>query len=358
MPPPRSRLAIQLSLVLFWALMVLVAVEDYRRDGGTALWRPVLWETSSAVVATGLFMLQRHFTARHDALVATPLRWFLLQARWLPLYWFVFTPVVFAVRHGVYALLGDTYDHEPWRQVLPYEAIKISLFAGLFTTIGFGLLSWRAMLDARLRAEQAGALLREARLAQLTRQMQPHFLFNALNTISSLMQSDVARADATLMQLAGVLRATLALGEKAETTLAQELEIARGYAAIMEERFAGRVTIDWDIDPTLLSTPMPAISLQPLLENVFKHTVERRRGSTAIHVSAQQADDMLVLRVDDDAGTLDADGKPGDEGEHGGIALANLRTRLDALHGGRASVALQALSPAGVRAEMRLPCAS
>ena len=97
-----------IAWLLFWTLMVLVAVEDYRRDGGGAPWQPVLWETSSALVATCLFLIQRRFSAQHDVLVATPWRWFAQQARWLPLYWFGFTPVVFALRHAVYALAGTS----------------------------------------------------------------------------------------------------------------------------------------------------------------------------------------------------------------------------------------------------------
>jgi LytS/YehU family sensor histidine kinase len=91
------------------------------------------------------------------------------------------------------------------------------------------------------------------------------------------------------------------------------------------------------------------MSLQPLLENVFKHTVEKRRGLTRIEVSARREDDALVLRVDDD-GRLASNG--------GGIALANLRARLAALHGARASLAVDARAEGGVRAELRVPCAS
>ncbi|HAK92153.1 MAG TPA: sensor histidine kinase, partial [Massilia timonae] len=175
----RSLIVAGIAWMLFWSLMVLVALEDYRRDGGTALWQPVLWETSSAVVATLLFLVQRRSSSGDDALVATPRRWFGRQLRWLPLYWFGFTPIVFAIRHGIYALAGVRYEHQPWSDVFVYEALKISVFFGLFTTIGFGLLSYREMMKERVRAEQAGALLREAQLERLTRQMQPHFLFNA-----------------------------------------------------------------------------------------------------------------------------------------------------------------------------------
>lgn len=346
----RSTVIASIAWFMFWTLMVLVALEDYRRDGGSELWKPILWETSSALVATGLFMVQRHFSAHHDVLAGTPWRWFGKQLCWLPMYWFGFTPIVFAIRHGIYALAGASYDHEPWSEVFPYEALKITLFFGLFTTIGFGLLSYREMMKERVRAEQAGALLREAQLERLTRQMQPHFLFNALNTISSLMHTDVMRADATLVQLADVLRATLALGERPQATLRDELHLAEGYAAVMAERFEGRVTLAWDIAPGALDAMLPAISLQPLLENVFKHTVGRRREPTAIRITARIDGGELVLRVEDDGGVLDDSGTPG-------ITVRNLRTRLEALHGARACLALVGLQPAGVRAEMRLPCA-
>lgn len=345
----RSLAVAGIAWVLFWSLMVLVALEDYRRDGGAALWQPILWETSSAVVATILFLVQRRFSRGDDALVATPRRWFGRQLRWLPLYWFGFTPIVFAIRHGIYALAGAHYEHHPWSEVFVYEALKISVFFGLFTTIGFGLLSYREMMKERVRAEQAGALLREAQLERLTRQMQPHFLFNALNTISSLMHTDVARADATLVRLADVLRATLALGERPQARLRDELRLAQGYAAVMAERFEGRVTLAWDVDPAALDVMLPAISLQPLLENVFKHTVGRRREATAIRVAAAVDGDTMVVRVEDDGGVLDDSCTPG-------ITVVNLRTRLAALHGASASLALIALAPAGVRAEMRLPC--
>jgi LytS/YehU family sensor histidine kinase len=272
----------------------------------------------------------------------------------LPLFWVAFVPLVFGIRHAVYALLGASYDHEPWDQVFVYEAMKLTVFLGLFTVIGFGLLSYRELLGARLRAEQAHALLREAQLHSLARQMQPHFLFNALNTISSLMHTDVARADATLVRLADMLRAALDLGERPQATLAEELRLARAYACVMEERYDGRARVDWEVDDAVLGVLLPAMSVQPLLENVFKHTVERRREPTRIRVDAAREGGDFVLRIEDDRGLLEA----GDGAAGPGLGLANLRARLAALHGPGASLSLTQLAPGGVRCELRLPCAS
>ncbi|MCC2955730.1 histidine kinase [Massilia sp. IC2-477] len=354
MNPTRSKIAFAIAWLLFWTLMVLVAVEDYRRDGGSAYWQPVLWESSSALVATLLLFLQRRHGARFDHLIATPLRWFALQASMLPLYWIVFIPSVFSIRHAVYALAGASYDHEPWGQVFVYESMKLTVFIGLFTMIGFGLLSYRELLGARLREERAASLLREAQLQSLARQMQPHFLFNALNTISSLMHTDVARADATLVQLADLLRAALALGERPQATLGEELRLARAYAGVMEQRFDGRAQVHWRIDDDTLGVQLPAMSVQPLLENVFKHTVERQRAPTRITVSATRDGAGLALRIEDDRGVLGPDA----DGAGPGLGLSNLRARLAALHGDRASLSLTQLAPAGVRTELRLPCAS
>ncbi|WP_296950175.1 sensor histidine kinase [uncultured Massilia sp.] len=355
-----------LAWILFWALMTLVAVQDYiRNEHGTDYWKPVLWEGSSAVVTTLLALAQLRFSRADDRLLGTPRRWFARQARWLPLYWIAFVPLAFGIRHGVYALVGATYHHDPLPRLFLYESMKISIFVGLFTVIRFGIQSWRALLDARLRAEQASALLAQARLERLGRQMQPHFLFNALNTVSALMHTDVDKADATLVQLADVLRATLALGERHQAPLADELALARGYAGVMAARFAGRVELSWHIDDALLARPVPAMSLQPLLENVFKHTVERRRGPVRIAVAAARDGADIVLSVEDDAGTLAvAPAAAGTQqavavaGHAGGIGLSNLRARLQALYGERAGLALRDRAGGGVRAEVRLPCAS
>jgi signal transduction histidine kinase len=352
MESSRYKLVVTLSWLLFWSLMMFVAVQDYQRnEGGHALWKPLLWETSSMVVATCLLLTQFHFTSRHNALVTAPWHWFARQALWLPLYWIAFVPLAFGIRHGVYALMHETYQHAPWPQLFVYEALKLSIFIGLFTVIRFGILSYRELLEERLRAERANGLLQQAQLQRLAQQMQPHFLFNALNTVSSLMHTDVAKADATLMQLADMLRAALALGDAHETSLETEVRLARGYAAVMTERFADRVAIEWRVDQTAAKAALPVMSLQPLLENVFKHTVEHCRQPTRIEVSAVRDGDALLLRVEDDRGQLSTGATPG-------ISLSNLRERLAVRYGDSASLTLSQLVPSGVRAELRVPCAS
>jgi hypothetical protein len=353
----RTKITIAVAWILFWLLMNVTAVQDYARDGHHEIWKPILWETSSSVIATLLMLAQRRATRRYDHLLPSPLRWYGRQLVWLPVYWLAFVPLTFGIRHAVYAAAGETYTHEAWLPVFVYEDVKIAVFFFTFTTITFGVLSYHAMQQEKLRVERANASLREAQLLTLTQQMQPHFLFNALNTISSLMHSDVARADAMLIQLADVLRATMDVSGKHSVSLEVELRLLRGYAALMGERFSDRVRIDWRVDDALLGTQVPVMSMQPLLENIFKHTVEKRRQATAITISVLRDGDEVVLRLEDDAGSLRVAPAAPDAAACG-IGVRNLRERLAALYGERAAFDLVQLSPAGVRAEMRLPCAS
>ncbi len=350
----RTRLVFVLAWLLFWTMMVSVAVQDYVRDDeGSNYWQPVLWETSSMVTVTALLFTQRHFTRPYDHLLATPWRWFALQAAWLPLYWSAFVPIAFGIRHAVYALAGHRYEHPPWPETFLYESIKLSVFVGMYYLILFGVLSYLELLQEKVRVERANALLRQAQLQRLAQQMQPHFLFNALNTISSLMHSDVDRADATLIELAGVLRTTLDVSELHEAPLETELKLARGYARVMQERYVDRVSIDWAIEDQALGCRLPVMSIQPLLENIFKHTVEQRRQKTAIRIEARREGEVLVVLLEDDTGLLDRASVP-----TSGIGLKNLNERLEVLYGPRASLVLSQLAPAGVRAEMRVPCGS
>ena len=347
--PIKTRVVIGVSWGLFWGLMIAVAIQDYRRNGGIHLWQPILWESSSAVSITFLLLLQRHFTRRFDRLLATPSHWFGVQILWLPLHWLFFVPLAFGLRHGVYQLVVSSYSHSPWREIFIYESIKLSLFLLMFDVILFGILSYQALANERLRAERSETLMRQAQLQQLTQQMQPHFLFNALNTISSLMHTDVVRADATLMELADVLRATLDAGGQQEAPLRTELKLVRSYARLMSERFVDRVQIDWQIDDDTLDCVVPMFSLQPLIENIFKHSVELSRRVTHIVISAHCDAATLMLTVTDDSGVLHAP-------TSSGIGLSNLRQRLFFLHGDAATLTLDQLTPQGVRARIRLPC--
>ena len=343
------RLGFAIAWLLFCALMLTVGVQDYLRQGGAELWKPMLWEGSSLLVASAIVLLQWGRVSRHDKLLAQPLRWFAASLGWLPLAAPVFVALVFGLRHGAYALMGKVYTHDPWPTVFRYETLKFSVFYLLFVAVFFGLRSHAALAAAGLRAEQEHRLAQSAQLLQLAQQIEPHFLFNALNTIASTVHTDPDLADSLLTRLAALLRAATDLARRPEAPLTDELTLLEAYAAIMRERFADRVSIAFDIDPATAACLVPTLLLQPLLENAFRHGVERRLQRTQLTVRARRAGDRLRLDVEDDAGTLATPVVYG-------TGLSNLQQRLHARHGGQARLTLQARPTSGVLARIELPC--
>jgi hypothetical protein len=339
---PRSRTGWLLAWAAFWLLMATVAVQDHMRDHGAhALWRPLLWEGSSCLVASVMLALMWQRAPRHDSTLTQPLRWFFSQLRWLPLLAPLFVVAVYAIRHGVVALIGQVYNHPPWGAVFLYECTKFALFYTLFVAVVFGLRTHLALAEQRVRTQAA-------QLAQLTQQLEPHFLFNALNTIASTIHANPELADAMLTRLATLLRATTDLTRKPTCTLDEELKLLEGYTAIMCERFADRVTLELQIDPAARACRVPTLSVQPLMENAFRHGVERSSEPTRVLLRAQRHADRLRVEVEQSrGGVADAPAR--------GVGLGTLRERLAALHGERAQVGLDALPGGGARAWFELP---
>lgn len=349
---PRPPLAAFLvAWIVFWILLVTIAVQDHLRQGNSDLWKPLLWEGSSFLVATIIVALQWPRLQRGDALLDQPLRWFVAALAPLPVAAVGFVATVYALRHGVYALVGQTYRHEGWGSVFRYEALKFALFYLLFVGVLFGIRSHAALSAARVRAEQARALGRQAQLMQLTQQLEPHFLFNALNTIAATVHTRPDLADALITQLASLLRAATDLTSQPEVALSEEMRLLEAYVAIMRERFADRVTVEFDIDAAALACRVPTLVLQPLVENTFRHAVEPRAVPTTIRVHASCAAARLRLAVEDDGGVLQ--GEP-----VFGVGLSNLRQRLALRFGAHASLRLEARAGGGVAARIELPCVS
>jgi sensor histidine kinase YesM len=347
--PRLPRAGFFIAWACFWVLMATLSVQEYARQGHAEIWPPLVWEGTSFVGASAIVAAQWRRAVRLDRLLTRPARWFLAGAAWLPVAAVSFVICTFALRHGVYALLGLTYRHEPWPVVFRYETLKFSIFYLLFLAAFFGVRSHALLSAERLRAEQALALSQRAQLLQLAQQLQPHFLFNALNTIASTIHTDPDLADALLTRLAALLRAATDLARRPESTLDEELHLVEGYAAIMGERFGERASVRFECDPAARACRVPTLALQPLLENAFRHAVEPRRERTTIVVRTRRTDERLVLEVEDDGGTLPA-------APRFGVGLSNLRDRLAAQHGAHATLTLEARPQGGVVARLELPC--
>ena len=341
---------------LFWLLMIAVAVQDNWDDDGVRWWQPLVWEGSSALIGSALMLLQLWYGSRQQHLLNRPWRWFWQHLQWLPLASTVFIALAYGLRHLIYAAAGADYTHPPLWQIWAYETIKIGLFMGLWLGVLFGVHSFMAWRDQQSRLHALQQALTDAKLQQLKAQLQPHFLFNTLNTISSFMHSDVDRADRLLIRLADLLRASLTLGEQNTIALRDELQLARLYAEIMTERFGPRVALTWNISDDCLALPVPALLLQPLLENAFKHAVEQSREPIQLTVGAYRDGDSdsntLQLQVSNSlpSAPLVPRGKNGGTG----IGLRNCRERLQALYGERAHLQIEHTADAH-RVHIRLP---
>lgn len=336
--------------LVFWLLLLALGEQEYLWSGGRQLWRPLVDYGTAALIATLLAALQMRRSRRYDHLLGQPARWFLHMWAWLPLQLVVYIAVLDGLRFALYTLFGTRFNVGWSLEVLANEALKFFLYYALLGGIQFGLRSYQAWARERLRTEQQARLAQQAQLTQLTQQLQPHFLFNALNTVSSLIHSDPSLADTLLTRLASLLRAATDAGQRPEQPLADELALLHAYADIMTQRFADRVEIRWEVDAVAAHCSVPTLGLQPLLENCFRHVVERRRALTHIVVRAALGDGMLRIEVEDDG---DLQTLPAARG----VGLGNLERRLQSLHGARASLAFRLRPGGGLIAAVALPCA-
>jgi len=236
--------------ISFWVLMFVLGVQEYLWGGGRRLWQPMVDYGTAALLATVLATVQIRRAHRYDALLDRPLRWLLRVWAWFPLQMAAFIAAMYGLRRALYGVIGVTFHHGPWPEVLGYEVAKFTLFYALLGGVQFGVRSYHAWVAERLRAEAQARLAQQAQLAQLTQQLQPHFLFNALNTISSLIHTEPDLADALLTRLATLLRAATDASRRPEQTLADELALLQAYADIRN-----RLVVEWPEVPLHLDTP-------------------------------------------------------------------------------------------------------
>jgi two-component system LytT family sensor kinase len=201
-----------------------------------------------------------------------------------------------------------------------------------------------------LQTHLLGRQLAEARLEMLTAQLQPHFLFNTLQSISTLLYRDTAGADRMLGQLGDLLRRTLNSASAPEVTLDEELATLEHYVAIQRVRFQDRLRVHIDCDGAGRAL-VPNFVLQPLVENAIEHGIARSAGPGRIDIAARRLDGRLELSVRDDAA---ASHDPAPRASRG-IGLANTRERLAALYGADASLAVAARPGGGFEAVITLP---
>ncbi len=221
-----------------------------------------------------------------------------------------------------------------------------------WSALYLGLQYYAELQGERERALRAEAQAHQAHLQALRYQLNPHFLFNALNGVSTLVAEGHARqATAMLARLSDFLRLTLDQDTAPEIPLADEVDFTRRYLEIEHVRFGKRLRTQFDIDDDVLSAAVPALLLQPLVENAVKHAVTPSERGALLVVGARRDGGDLVLDVRDDG-----PGLGGARHETGlGIGLANVRDRLRELYGDAGRLDLDEPDGGGLRVRLTLP---
>lgn len=208
------------------------------------------------------------------------------------------------------------------------------------------------IFSARARQLQAEKRATEARLRLLQGQIEPHFLFNTLANVISLIDHDAARARQMLEAFTDYLRSSLGSQRHDATTLGGELDLAQAYLSLLKTRMEDRLRFSLACEPALRDARLPPLLLQPLVENAIHHGLEPKVEGGQVRISAQRQGATLVIEVADDGL---GQGAPARRKRGAGMALANLRQRLQAQYGSAASLTLADAHP-GTVATLRLPC--
>lgn len=242
-------------------------------------------------------------------------------------------------------VLGD-FDVDTARMGVWRVGVVIT---ALVVVVSLGYERLRAHVHAvELREQQAQQALLRAQLDSLQARMHPHFLFNALNTVASLIEDEPACAVEAVERLSLLLRHSLEAAPRDRVPLHSELEVVRGYLAIEGLRFGARLRCEVEVEPGLEALLVPPFVLQPLVENAVKHGIAARREGGCVRVVIGSRGDAVALRVEDDGS-----GQSSATGTRSGNAL--LRQRLALLYGTRASFRAGPRREGGFRVEIELP---
>lgn len=200
----------------------------------------------------------------------------------------------------------------------------------------------------------------EAELRALRSQVNPHFLFNSLNTIASLIPFEPEKAEKMTVRLSSSFRYVLIHADRPFSSLDEEVEFLRTFLDIEQIRFGERLSVEFEVDPAARHLMIPSLVLQPLVEKAIKHGIAPKMGKSRITVGARCVDDMIQVDIEDDGVGLRNDTGPGRQlpartTNGTGIGLRNIRERLSTLYGAAARLILTDLEGGGCRATLTIP---
>ena len=348
-------------------------------------WIAVMWCAGGLLEASQAVLIMRFAEGRHYAwlpLFVTEL------AAWLP--WALATPWIISLARrypiirgtsartvavhlaacagiGVVAEAWSTLLHmlarswvgrqpptfwDAWGSTLLYHAMIFVTGYALILTITYLVDSREKVARQMTETARLNEELSKAQLAALRRQMEPHFMFNTLNSIAALVRDH--RNDAAVSMIVGLsefLRRASQDSYRAQVTLAEEVEYLQRYVDIQKVRFGERLRVSVDIPADLLDAPVPSLLLQPLVENAIKHGVAKRVVGGSVRVTGVRKEGSVCLSVYNDGTNFPDDW----EATGGGVGLVNLRTRLQILHGDASGLQMRRAGADGVEVVVTVP---
>jgi two-component system LytT family sensor kinase len=346
-----SRPLFWLAYVCAWlALGVWLAINVVigRRNAGMPLpaWEPFTWELSSVAVMALLAVAVHRFERRFP--LSGP-HWPRHLAPHLPaavLFSLLHTIGMVAIRKLVYTAAGSNYDPgDPWL-TFAYELQKDLITYATIVVASIAIRSARQRRERELAVIRLERDLNGARLAQLTAQIEPHFIFNTLNAISNRMHEDVDGADRMMAAFADLLRSALSESGATHVRVGEDVAWLERYFEIMRERFRGKLETAIELDPAARAARIPRLLLQPLVENAFEHGLKGGRGRVAVSIAVEGG--RLRCVVEDDGGGIAADFTPG-------TGLANVRGRLELMYRGDHRFEIGSRAGGGTRIVIELP---
>jgi hypothetical protein len=352
----RLWLAYAASCLLAWGLFVAAGTEFDRGfdpfwlavyQATTTLWPPMLLGVAVWPLARALHASRVPLGLAAGLHAVSALAFALL---WQGLE-YLMNGALFGAEHASAVLMAGGIWRTIWGMVV-YAAI-----ATAFTAV----LQSRAARSAAVAAAQAESALARAELAAISGKLNPHFLFNTLNSLIALTRKDPAGAESALLRFSSMLRYVLDTKRGAEdrVALSDELAFLRDYLALEALRLGPRLRVEWQIDEAVLNDELPPLTLQPLVENSVLHGVAPKKGGGSVVISAQRnaLNQGLDLFVADDgpgceAALLD---RPPEPGQRRGIGLAALRKRFSLDYEGRARLRIHTAPGAGFRVDLWIP---
>jgi two-component system, LytTR family, sensor kinase len=313
---------IHFTRIYTWAILsplIFLFVRRYPIDVRRFRWRSLLIHIPALIV----------FCSIHQAIYAV-------------ITWMI-DPTIATRFNSIFAYYQTNFFGWLYLGFLMYSLIIIAMHAFLF---------YRDFLAEREKKLALDAQLAQAHLSALKMQLQPHFLFNTLHSISSLTLEDPPKANTMIARLGDFLRLTLEHSEQQKVSLKEELEFLKCYLEIEQVRFSDRLTVDFEIEPAAMTSQVPHLILQPIVENAVQHGIAPKASQGFIKISAKRLAGKLKIEIRDDGPGFTENGNSESQK---GVGLANVRARLKQTFGENQRFEMKNVSEGGTAVILEIP---